>query len=189
MCVISIHSNLKIQSLKPLRWAEGKLSIWYSMIVYLLVNWILISKLKPTWSWSCSFFKAIPSSSPSPPCLEFGFPLFTSPLVMYCGSDNTNGLCPTWSSECIVPLLTDPRSVWCVKSIYLNLFACIGIWRHASCFHLMFFVLNTDKQACFCTPLSSGLFSFQPIFYAVDFFRKKMECVTFLKNNFCLNSL
>lgn len=103
-------------------------------------------------------------------------------LVMCCGSDNINGLCPTWSSKCIVALLTDPRSVWCVKSIYLNLFACIGIWRRASCFHLMFFVLNTDKQARFCAPLSFGLSLSlsQPIFYSVGF-QKKQEYVTLSK--------
>jgi hypothetical protein len=54
--------------------------------------------------------------------------------------------------------------VWCVKSIYLNLFASIGIWQRASCFHLMFFVLNTDKQACFCVPLSLVSVSFSQCF-------------------------
>ena len=92
---------------------------------------------------------------------------------MFEGSDSINGLYPTWSFELIVALHTDPRSVWCVKSIYLNLFASIGIWQHASCFHLMFFVLNTDKQACFCIPLSFGLCLFQPIFYSMDFEMKE----------------
>lgn len=92
---------------------------------------------------------------------------------MFEGSDSINGLYPTRSFELIVALHTDPRSVWCVKSIYLNLFASIGIWQHASCFHLMFFVLNTDKQACFCIHLSFGLCLFQPIFYSMDFEMKE----------------
>lgn len=65
-------------------------------------------------------------------------------------SGSLNGLHPTQSSENNVTTLADPRSIWCVKSIYLNLFASIGIWLFASCFHLMSFVLNTDKQNCFC---------------------------------------
>lgn len=175
VCDISIYFNLKIWSLKPLRWAEDELSQYD----------IFISKLKPsTWSEAEVPF---PKWFPPPEFAEFGFFLCDTPpppppllpLVIYCGSDNVNGLCPTWSSECIVPLLADPRSVWCVKSIYLNLFACIGIWQRASCFHLMFFVLNTDKQACFCTPLSSGLFSFQPIFYSVDFSERSRNVLPF----------
>lgn len=93
--------------------------------------------------------------------------------------DSINELCPTWRSELIVALHTDPRSVWCVKSIYLNLFASIGIWQCASCFHLMFFVLNTDKQACFCALPSFGLCLLQPIFCSVDFEMKegRLYCV------------
>lgn len=90
-------------------------------------------------------------------------------VVMFERSDSSNGLYPTLSFELIVALHTDPRSVWCVKSIYLNLFASIGIWQHASCFHLMFFVLNTDKQACFCILLSFAVCLFQQIFYSMDF--------------------
>ena len=37
----------------------------------------------------------------------------------------------------------------------------------------MFFVLNTDKQARFCIPLSFGLCLFQPIFYSMDFEMKE----------------
>lgn len=80
------------------------------------------------------------------PCLIYLF-LFWDGVVVY---GILNGLRPTQSSENNVTALADPRSVWCVKSIYLNLFASIGIWLFASCFHLMSFVLNTDKQNCFC---------------------------------------
>lgn len=97
--------------------------------------------------------------------------------------DSINGLCPTWSFELIVALHTDPRSVWCVKSIYLNLFASIGIWQRASCFHLMFFVLNTDKQACFCVLPSFGLCLLQPIFCSVDFERKEDYIVCMMPNH------
>lgn len=152
-------------------WGEQRTSTHNMM--YLLVNWNQALQLKLKFlfqsgfsPWVCGVWVLF---------LFFSLPL----LLMYCGSDNVNGLFPTWSSKCIVPLLTDPRSVWCVKSIYLNLFACIGIWRCASCFHLMFFVLNTDKQACFCTPLSCGLFSFQPIFYSVDFSERRRNVLPF----------
>lgn len=148
-------------------WGEQRTSS-HNMI-YLLVNWNQALQLKLKVLFQSDFFL--------PEFAEFRFSSPHPPLVMYCGSDNINGLCPTWSCKCIVPLLTDPRSVWCVKSIYLNLFACIGIWQCASCFHLMFFVLNTDKQACFCSPLSSVLFSANILF--CGFFRKKQECVTF----------
>lgn len=37
----------------------------------------------------------------------------------------------------------------------------------------MFFVLNTDEQACFCIPLFFGLCLFQPTFYSMDFEMKK----------------
>lgn len=155
-------------------WGEQRMSS-HNMI-YLLVSWNQALGLKLKFLFQSDFFPLSLQSlgsfsvTPLPP---------PPPLVIYCGSDNVNGLCPTWSSECIVPLLADPRSVWCVKSIYLNLFACIGIWQRASCFHLMFFVLNTDKQACFCTPLSSGLFSFQPIFYSVDFSERSRNVLPF----------
>lgn len=155
-------------------WGEQRMSS-HNMI-YLLVNWNQALGLKLKFLFQSDF---PPLSLQSLGSFSVTSPPPLLPLVIYCGSDNVNGLCPTWSSECIVPLLADPRSVWCVKSIYLNLFACIGIWQRASCFHLMFFVLNTDKQACFCTPLSSGLFSFQPIFYSVDFSERSRNVLPF----------
>lgn len=140
--------------------------------------WVLVAEYESSSLSKIAFFYAVPVF------IWFG-------VLFCCGGyiwryDSINELCPTWRFELIVALHTDPRSVWCVKSIYLNLFASIGIWQPASCFHLwsLCWTQTSRRALVFFPPLVSVSYSQYFALWILKW--RKGDCIVCRTPNHCL---